>query len=457
MQGCGSMYIVFGALAASSAIRVKLTSPGTKQNGRVTPPTQSPDTVKEAAPIFHASKLRPRTSPLDCLHEGVVSIVSLPRPRFTLSPLQARRAMNCSKPMPRISKDRPMDALVLRDDDIQNVLNSNELFDVRIRKRKFKPGTKLTVQDVVCTPPTFLPSHRSTKYSRGKASHATSGSSCVIRWDLVTRGRQECPDKDTQLSLDVFRRRYHRRDAQLLSERNSGGDQQQKSSALMAKEIGENGKATVGEAGVPREKPPRQTEFSLEIEPGSLCSVLTIGHPRIIIIGCSRKEPQKDTGAPVAALIALSPPTKANRAQSPAGSPDFRKWESCRTIPLIDGSSRGSPVSPTPSFRRRSIFTSNTLIGSRDLAVKNRPNIFTHSNWSSDGRIVEESASLPTRLLSPRSPVIQAQPGRQISLSTKPEMGTARESHTRNIQRRHWRQRALAEAAGLHMTSLSRN
>ncbi|KAJ8898135.1 hypothetical protein PR048_003495 [Dryococelus australis] len=65
--------------------------------------------------------------------------------------------------------------------------------------------------------------------------------------------------------------------------------------------------------------------------------------------------------------------TKANRVQSPAGSPDFRKWESCRTMPLISGFSRGFPVSPTPLFRRHSIFTPITLIGSQDLAVKDRP------------------------------------------------------------------------------------
>ncbi|KAJ8893902.1 hypothetical protein PR048_006503 [Dryococelus australis] len=41
--------------------------------------------------------------------------------------------------------------------------------------------------------------------------------------------------------------------------------------------------------------------------------------------------------------------------------------------------SRGSPASPTPSFRRRSIVTSITLIGSQDLAVKSHPNPFTHS------------------------------------------------------------------------------
>ncbi|KAJ8871799.1 hypothetical protein PR048_028139 [Dryococelus australis] len=64
---------------------------------------------------------------------------------------------------------------------------------------------------------------------------------------------------------------------------------------------------------------------------------------------------------------------------TPAGSPDFRKWESCRTMPLVGGFSRGYPVSPAPSFRRRSIFTSITLIGSQDLVVKRRPNLLTHS------------------------------------------------------------------------------
>ncbi|KAJ8871985.1 hypothetical protein PR048_028325 [Dryococelus australis] len=33
-----------------------------------------------------------------------------------------------------------------------------------------------------------------------------------------------------------------------------------------------------------------------------------------------------DLGAKVAERLARSPPTKANRFQSPAGSPDFRKW-----------------------------------------------------------------------------------------------------------------------------------
>ncbi|KAJ8870175.1 hypothetical protein PR048_029189 [Dryococelus australis] len=32
-----------------------------------------------------------------------------------------------------------------------------------------------------------------------------------------------------------------------------------------------------------------------------------------------------------------SPPTKAKRVHSPVGSPDFRKWESCRTMSLVSG------------------------------------------------------------------------------------------------------------------------
>ncbi|KAJ8892439.1 hypothetical protein PR048_005019 [Dryococelus australis] len=82
-------------------------------------------------------------------------------------------------------------------------------------------------------------------------------------------------------------------------------------------------------------------------------------------------------GAAVAEQLSRSPPTKANRVQSPAGSPDLRMWKSCRTMPLVVGLSRGSPVCPAPSFRHCSILTSITLIGSQDLAVKSRPNLFT--------------------------------------------------------------------------------
>ncbi|KAJ8883904.1 hypothetical protein PR048_015759 [Dryococelus australis] len=66
--------------------------------------------------------------------------------------------------------------------------------------------------------------------------------------------------------------------------------------------------------------------------------------------------------------LACSPPTKANRVQSPAVSPNSCIWESCQTMPLISGFCRGSRVSPTPSFRRCSILTSITLISSQYLA-----------------------------------------------------------------------------------------
>ncbi|KAJ8871638.1 hypothetical protein PR048_027965 [Dryococelus australis] len=62
-------------------------------------------------------------------------------------------------------------------------------------------------------------------------------------------------------------------------------------------------------------------------------------------------------------------------------TPDFRKWESCRTMPLVCGFSRGAPVSPAPSFWRCSILISITitLIDSQDLAVMSHPNLFTYS------------------------------------------------------------------------------
>ncbi|KAJ8880343.1 hypothetical protein PR048_016810 [Dryococelus australis] len=92
--------------------------------------------------------------------------------------------------------------------------------------------------------------------------------------------------------------------------------------------------------------------------------------------------------ATVAERLARSPPTKAIRAQSPAGSLDFHKKESCWTMPLVGGSSRGSPVSPVPSFRRRSIFTPITLIDSEGLAAKSRSNLH-----SLIGRLFSESTN----------------------------------------------------------------
>ncbi|KAJ8869581.1 hypothetical protein PR048_028573 [Dryococelus australis] len=59
-------------------------------------------------------------------------------------------------------------------------------------------------------------------------------------------------------------------------------------------------------------------------------------------------------------------------------TPDFRMRKSCRTMSLVGGFSRGSPVFPAPSFPLCSIFSAIIiLIGSQDLDVKSRPNLFT--------------------------------------------------------------------------------
>ncbi|KAJ8888306.1 hypothetical protein PR048_007793 [Dryococelus australis] len=60
--------------------------------------------------------------------------------------------------------------------------------------------------------------------------------------------------------------------------------------------------------------------------------------------------------AAVAERLDCSPLPKVNRVQSPSGSlPDFRKWDSFRTMSLVGGFSRRSPVSTALVFRRCSI------------------------------------------------------------------------------------------------------
>ncbi|KAJ8893210.1 hypothetical protein PR048_005796 [Dryococelus australis] len=79
--------------------------------------------------------------------------------------------------------------------------------------------------------------------------------------------------------------------------------------------------------------------------------------------GCNAQGPGSGpTRAAVAGWLYCSLPTKANWLQSPAGSlPDIRLWESCRTMPLVGRFFRGSPISPSLSFRRCSIIASLTL------------------------------------------------------------------------------------------------
>ncbi|KAJ8883367.1 hypothetical protein PR048_015210 [Dryococelus australis] len=89
------------------------------------------------------------------------------------------------------------------------------------------------------------------------------------------------------------------------------------------------------------------------IEPGSPwweANILTAQPPRPRILGNLLASYEGDQG---------SIPGRVTQ--------DFRMWESCGTMPLIGGFSRGSPVSPALSFRRHSIIISITLIGSQDL------------------------------------------------------------------------------------------
>ncbi|KAJ8868788.1 hypothetical protein PR048_030328 [Dryococelus australis] len=82
-------------------------------------------------------------------------------------------------------------------------------------------------------------------------------------------------------------------------------------------------------------------------------------------------------GAAVAERLARSPPTKATPGSIPGRVTRFSQVGIVSDDAVGGGFSRGSPVSPAHSFRRLSIFTSITLIGSQDLAVKSRPNLFT--------------------------------------------------------------------------------
>ncbi|KAJ8898173.1 hypothetical protein PR048_003533 [Dryococelus australis] len=64
----------------------------------------------------------------------------------------------------------------------------------------------------------------------------------------------------------------------------------------------------------------------------------------------------------------------------PCSIPDFRKWESCRTMPLVIGFYWRSPVFPGLSFRCCSILTSFH----QDLVVKSHPNLSTLLNSYQD-------------------------------------------------------------------------
>ncbi|KAJ8877402.1 hypothetical protein PR048_021856 [Dryococelus australis] len=85
-------------------------------------------------------------------------------------------------------------------------------------------------------------------------------------------------------------------------------------------------------------------------------------------------------GATVAERLTCSPSTMAIRVQSPAGSLRiFACRYSARRCRWSAGFLGDLPFPPPYSFQRCSILISVTLIGSQDLVVKSRTNLFTHS------------------------------------------------------------------------------
>ncbi|KAJ8878443.1 hypothetical protein PR048_019021 [Dryococelus australis] len=96
-------------------------------------------------------------------------------------------------------------------------------------------------------------------------------------------------------------------------------------------------------------------------------------------------------GTAVAERLARSPPTPANRAQSPADSPDFRKWQSCPPPPN-SGAAPYSLKSPSlarnTSLLRVAQISSLTLIQREDLRV-GRPSTWIVNDESSPRAVAD--------------------------------------------------------------------
>ncbi|KAJ8866719.1 hypothetical protein PR048_032580 [Dryococelus australis] len=79
--------------------------------------------------------------------------------------------------------------------------------------------------------------------------------------------------------------------------------------------------------------------------------------------------------AAVAEQLARSPPTKANWVKSPAGSPDFHKWELCRTMQLVGISHFSNPVVPyslqSPSSALKTLLLRAAQISSLNSLLQN--------------------------------------------------------------------------------------
>ncbi|KAJ8867237.1 hypothetical protein PR048_031036 [Dryococelus australis] len=139
------------------------------------------------------------------------------------------------------------------------------------------------------------------------------------------------------------------------------------------------------------------------IDDGEICSIKKM--KKIAYkdaLGRWKKE-REDMKRTVTERLDCSPPTKANRVQSPVGPlPDFRMWKSCRKMPLLGGFSRGSPVSPAPCIPHFTLAGSqnrDVLISS--LAHSNPVNLFRRV-WRLCKnvlvRLADASASPPRRI-----------------------------------------------------------
>ncbi|KAJ8895395.1 hypothetical protein PR048_000727 [Dryococelus australis] len=86
----------------------------------------------------------------------------------------------------------------------------------------------------------------------------------------------------------------------------------------------------------------------------------------------------------------------------------------------------GIPASSAPSFLRRSIFTSITLIGSQDLGVKSRPNLFTHSAYTMVYLTHRNPHTLATKMAS----LANNMPQRRSPISAWPSHNHSENEHT---------------------------
>ncbi|KAJ8870978.1 hypothetical protein PR048_027280 [Dryococelus australis] len=130
-------------------------------------------------------------------------------------------------------------------------------------------------------------------------------------------------------------------------------------------------------------------------------------------------------------------PTKVNRARFSVGPlPDIRMWESCLTMPLVSGFSRGSPVFPTLEFRRCFILTSlhpqqlsrPRSQSPRAKSVVTRPGIEPGSPWWEASR-ANRSATVASVIVMLAEEQLSFGTLRMLLRSRSADYGDARGNH----------------------------